>query len=292
MKTDLIKKFMEIACKKDAGKEDIDSIFSGFREIHKNLAIDENKIKGLLNEYMVKGGYPGIVKEPDMKKCAELLTTNYKDVINSDIKNVYSIRKPQLMESLLTIMSRNTGQILNLVDICNDLGEGMALIREYIGFLMDAFILSVSENYLYSRSTTVRKKIKKFYVNDTGMRNVVNNSFSDIVMQDGNELGRLVETIVFNHCLRLKFKMTGKHKPEMFYWRKDDEEIDIMLDCGAHAIPIEVKYRNNIDKKDIRPICDYVESGKAPFGFVITIDKLEMDGKIIFVPLWLFLLMV
>ena len=196
------------------------------------------------------------------------------------------------MEAILVYLARNTSSMLNMETIARDLEENSAIIKEYIGFLRDTFIVSVSDNFRHGKSKRVKKKVKKFYINDVGLRNVINNSFAESVVQDGNELGKLVETIVFNHCLRLKFNLTSKDRPDMFYWRENGNEIDIILACMEHVLPIEVKYRNRIDKPDVKAIREFVENGRAPFGIVVTVDKLEKDGKLIYVPLWLFLLMV
>ena len=83
-------------------------------------------------------------------------------------------------------------------------------------------------------------------------------------------------------CL-LKFSILNKPDPEMFYWRENGNEIDIILECMDHVIPVEVKYRSRIEKSDLKAIYNFVNSGKAPFGIVVTLDKLEMDGKIIFI---------
>src|SRR3989338_7001870 len=280
---------VDILKKKDISEADIAGLYSKFQDAYKQLALEEPYFKALLTNYIIKGGYPKVVKEPEFKKCVESLTTNYRDVINSDIKQTYSIRKPQLMEAILVYLARNTSSMLNMETIARDLEENPAIIKEYTGFLRDTFIVSVSENFRHGKSKLVKKKVKKFYINDVGLRNVINNSFAESVIQDGNELGKLVETIVFNHCLRLKFNLTSKARPDMFYWRVNGNEIDIILDCMEHVLPVEVKYRNRIDKPDVKAIREFVENGQAPFGFVVTVDKLEKDGKLIYVPLWLFL---
>lgn len=285
----------EIIEKKEIAESDINSIYSGFRTAYKNLALEENYMKNLLNKYIIKGGYPGVVKQPQFKKCIESLTTNYKDVINSDIKVTNLIRKPQLMESLLVSLARSTSQILNTATVSSDLEENSSIIKEYIRFLEDTFILSVSENFRIGKNSRIRKKLKKVYINDVGLRNVINNSFDDSVIQDGYELGKLVETIVFNHCIRLRFSLTEGTEKDVFYWRENGNEIDIIFECKKHVLPIEVKYRNRIEKSDLKAIYNFVKNNnKAPFGFVVTVDKLEYDkeSKIIYVPLWLFLLMV
>ena len=283
---------VDILKKKDISEADVAELYSKLQAAYKQFALEVPYFKALLTNYIIKGGYPKIVKEPEFKKCVESLTTNYRDVINSDIKQTYSIRKPQLMEAILVYLARNTSSMLNMETIARDLEENSAIIKEYISFLRDTFIVSVSDNFRHGKSKRVKKKIKKFYINDVGLRNVINNSFVESVIQDGNELGKLVETIVFNHCLRLKFNLTNKARPDMFYWRENGNEIDIILDCMEHVLPVEVKYRNRIDKPDVKAIREFVENGQAPFGFVVTVDKLEKDGKLIYIPLWLFLLIV
>ena len=281
--------------KMEITEKDINHIYSGFYDAYKSLIIQENYIKSLLKNYIIKGGYPAVVKDAISKRCIETLTTNYKDVINSDIKATALIRKTQLMESLLVYLARHTSEMLNVGTLSSDLAETGTIITEYIGFLEDTFVISISENFRVGKGNRVRKKIKKVYINDVGLRNVINNSFDDSVLQDGNELGKLVETVVLNHCIRLKFSLTGGTGSDAFYWRENGDEIDIIFECKKHVLPIEVKYRNRIEKSDLKAIYNFVKNNnKAPFGFVVTVDKLEYDkeSKIIYVPLWLFLLMV
>ncbi len=279
--------------KKEISEADVAELYSKFQAAYKQFALEEPYFKTLLTNYIIKGGYPRIVKEPDFKKCIESLTTNYRDVIYADIKQTYSIRKPQLMEAILVYLSRNTSSTINIETMARDLDESnTATIKDYMSFLRDTFIISVSENFRHGKSKLVKKKIRKFYLNDVGLRNVINNSFVSSVIEDGNELGKLVETIVFNHCLRLKFNLTNKARPNMCYWRENGDEIDIILNCMEHVLPIEVKYRNRIDRPDVKTIREFVENWRAPFGLVITVDKLDKDGKLIFLPLWLFLLMI
>ena len=113
---------MEVLEKDKITQNDIDSIFSRFKDSYTKLAIEENDIKLLLKNYIIKGGYPRIVREKNLKKCIENLSTNYKDVIYSDIKSTYSIRKPQVMELLLVYLARNTSNIL-IIKMNNNLSD-------------------------------------------------------------------------------------------------------------------------------------------------------------------------
>jgi predicted AAA+ superfamily ATPase len=58
------------------------------------------------------------------------------------------------------------------------------------------------------------------------------------------------------------------------------------------AIPIESKYRNRISSDDLNGLEISIERFNSPFGILINKNLLEVRGKILLVPLWLFLLMI
>ena len=65
--------------------------------------------------------------------------------------------------------------------------------------------------------------------------------------KDAKKPGELVETMVFNHCFAAAKEKSGR----VFYWRdKQKREVDVILEIGNETIPVEVKYRAKIMKKD------------------------------------------
>ncbi len=108
-------------------------------------------------------------------------------------------------------------------------------------------------------------------------------------LKEINELEKtkIVENIVFSHILSLKKKELF---PKIFYWLdKGRNEVDIVFTLWKEVIPVEVKYMNEIGRKDIKGLVKFCEEFGTK-GIVVTKHVLKKEGGIIFIPAWLFLL--
>ena len=105
--------------------------------------------------------------------------------------------------------------------------------------------------------------------------------------------GELIETLVHNHCMRLKYKLHPTNDFSLCYWRnKKDQEIDIIMDLKSLVIPIEIKYQNKIDSSVINIINEFISQNKerSHFGIVVTKNSLFYTNKVLGIPAWLFLI--
>jgi predicted AAA+ superfamily ATPase len=101
----------------------------------------------------------------------------------------------------------------------------------------------------------------------------------------------VVEAVVADHSKRLKFDVEPASEIQLFYWKNKGYETDIIIEILQKPIPIEVKYRDKIDKRDLKGLLEFSKKHKSPFQIAITREKLDLNENIIFIPLWLFLLM-
>jgi hypothetical protein len=66
------------------------------------------------------------------------------------------------------------------------------------------------------------------------------------------------------------------------------------MDTRRGLVPIEVKYKSQIDKADLKGLLKFMEKFKVKKGIVVTkdlLDKRNVDSKeVLFIPAWLFLL--
>ena len=100
---------------------------------------------------------------------------------------------------------------------------------------------------------------------------------------DGEDRGYLIESTIANNLDKTSFWRTAqKH------------EVDIIVQ-NKTILPIEVKYRSSIRKKDIKGLLKFLERFDLNKGIVITKDILKnelIDNKeILYIPAWLFLLL-
>lgn len=150
----------------------------------------------------------------------------------------------------------------------------------------------VSESQYYTGSLAKRvRREKKFYINDPGIRNVAVGLLSEYLLRNPTELGKVVEGVVADHCRRLKFNLEPASEMELFYWKSQGYEVDVVVEFYQKPLPIKVKYRDTIDERDLRGLKEFVKGQAPPLSIVITKEKLDLSGNTIFIPLWLFLLM-
>ncbi len=79
------------------------------------------------------------------------------------------------------------------------------------------------------------------------------------------------------------------------FWRTPQkDEVDIVMDLDG-TLPVEVKYRNQISKRDSKTLRKLMKKLGVESGIVVTKDLLEKksfeEGSVLFIPAWLFLLL-
>ena len=65
------------------------------------------------------------------------------------------------------------------------------------------------------------------------------------MVADPTLMGAYAENVVANHLRRWPGLV------ELGYWRRNNEELDFIVDLGHSMIGIEVKYRNQVQDKDV-----------------------------------------
>ena len=77
---------------------------------------------------------------------------------------------------------------------------------------------------------------------------------------------------------------------DLYYWYDQNKhEVDIVLELFRKPVPIEIKYQNDISRGELEGVSSFLSKFKPSFGLVVTKDTLLIDGKMLFIPLWLFL---
>ena len=252
----------------------------------------EEKIKILLNEYMVKGGYPELLKINSYDKASSVLTEKIKLTLLTDIVQRFEVRNPYALIELFSVLAKQSGDKINLTNISKNLGIERPTLSSYIEYLKDMFLISSSEYYGKSRVTRIRKA-EKVYVNDPGVRNATINYLSKELTEDSTEMGKLAEQVFMDHLRRLSFVIRPSSlKPEVFYWQHRGKEVDAVIEIKNKPIPFEVKYQNKICERDSDNLKRFIEEYKASMGVLITKNDLVLKDNILCLPLWLFLCMV
>jgi uncharacterized protein len=257
-------------------------------ESHAKLVPYQVQIELLLSEFMVKGGYIELVEIEDYQKCAKYLKDLLQLVIYKDILKVFGIRNPKNIEDLLLYLANHSAELFSETSASPKLKMKQETIGEYIEYLQEVFLINSCMIYAKNRAKQLRNP-KKIYISDTGLRNVLNGTYSPQAMLDTRDVGLMAETIVNNHIQSLMSHFAA-YRSNCYYW-KNHCEIDNVIVSGKTTIPIEVKYQNEINPKDVAGCLEFAEKNESPFGIVVTKNKFAFENKIAYIPLWHFLLL-
>jgi hypothetical protein len=263
--------------------------FDFLRERRATMVPYEPSLKIYLNKYLLRDGYPELLKT-SLARCAEKLRNYLSLTIYKDIMRVFKVRDPKALEDLVLLLAEESSQRIEYSSLARNLSIKRDTLLKYLDYLESVYLISRAGFYSRSRASRIRKT-KKIYLLNVGLRNALLGTLRKDLLEDLPTLGKISETVVHDHCKRLKFVLEGGISTELFYWRTPQgNEIDIIMELFKHPIPLEVKYRNNIPTTDLKGMHKFLAEYKT-FGIVVTKDLLDYKDRAIFIPLWMFLLM-
>lgn len=173
----------------------------------------------IFNQYLYFGGFPNIhILPKDTDTIYEFLNGIYNTVIVKDVLSRNFVKDVKMFEQLIKFLVQNTGNLVSPSNIANYINSELknnglksTTISSYLDLLEKAYVIYPSFRYDI-KGKELLKTLCKYYVVDTGLRNVVFGASGDI--------GSAIETIVYFELLRRGYKVfTGKQY---------DKEIDFL----------------------------------------------------------------
>ncbi|MFQ6129063.1 MAG: ATP-binding protein [Thermoplasmata archaeon] len=254
------------------------------------LAPHEAKLRIYLHDYMLKDGYPGLLDVESLPESSRALRTYVDLTTYKDLIRLFDIRDPRALEGLISLIAHESSRRMSIETMARALGLRQETLNRYLDYLESAFLLSRSEFYTRSRASRMRKP-KKVYLTNSGLRNAITGTLRETTLQDPVEIGKIAETVAYDHCKRLKYCLELSGPPELFYWNDRVAEVDMIMELFGKPVPVEVKYRSSVTTGDVRGVQRFMVAHDSPLGLVITRDDFSSTEKIVLLPLWFFLLM-
>ena len=205
---------------------------------------DKITIQANLDHILRFGLYPEVYGKSDEDAKEELIqiASNY---LYRDILQFEQVKRPSLLQNLLTALALQIGQEVSLNEISRLLGETIPTIQRYIDLLEKSFVIF----RLRSFSRNIRKEIgkgQKIYFYDIGIRNAIIRNFNPLQLR--NDIGGLWE----NFCIveRMKYNLANRIFVNSYFWRTyDQKEIDYIEEEGGKINAFEFKYNQQKQPK-------------------------------------------
>ncbi len=253
-------------------KQIFDFIFKG-KKI-KVKPIFEKEFQQNLKEYLLYGGFPGIVKEKNKEIKKELLKNLMRTYLEKDVFFFLGIRHLEKFQNLLRHLAFNSGNILSISGISSDLKMDFRTAEDYLNILEQTYIIS-SLSPFYKNLTTELKKSKKVYLLDEGLRNSIMGNFLEL--EKRADQGQILENYIFGEL--------KKNFEKINYWRTTGgAEIDFILKVKKEILPIEVKSDGRLTKGFLSFLKNYHPKRAIVFTKKDFALKKINKTKIIFIP--------
>ncbi len=190
---------------------------------------NNNNLDDKFNEYLKYGGLPAItlIKDND-ELVLSCLNDIYNTIVKKDVIDRNNIKDIALLENIIKYLFNNIGSPVSSTKISDYLNSNKIVeksnhqtIDNYLNMLEKSFILYKADR-TDIKSKALLKTLGKYYVSDTGIRNIIL-GFRNI------DEGHLLENVVYLELLRRGYRVNiGK---------MNDYEVDFVVEN-----PNDIKY--------------------------------------------------
>ena len=179
------------------------------------------------------GGYPKVAIENNISEKEQILKEIFSSYIERDIISFLKIKSQTAFVKLVTLLSNQTGQLVNLNEISQLLGAERKTTEKYLEILEKTFIVKLLSPFFENRRKEI-VKMPKIYFIDNGLRNSAINYFTNFAARQ--DKGALLENFIFSEILKYT-------DCQIHFWRtKEKAEVDFVIEnCNGEIIPLEIK---------------------------------------------------
>jgi len=268
------KEYLFLKYKKKFNKVDFSNLhFTDCKKLEAQTSLYQDDFEIYLNQ----GEFPQLVNEKKREVVRLYLKNAILDkILGGDIQ-LFEVNKLKEFRLLYKTLAQQTGQMINKSNISRDLQINLATVNRYLAIQEKAFLIKTTDNYL--RSIRSREKsFKKVFLTS------VNLALQMLEIEDFNSLpfedykGHLFETYVFNQVQRTCSK-------NVFFYFKNQKEIDIVIESGADKIPIEVKFKDNLKRTDLNHLIAFAKKHNSKYGILVykgALEKIKRQGVIVY----------
>lgn len=189
-----------------------------------------------LEQRLTFGMYPEVLNQPgDEREVLQQLSSSY---LYRDVLQYGGIRKPEMLEKLLTALALQVGSEVSFNELSQLLQIDRYTVEQYIGLLEKSFIVF----RLQPLSRNLRNEInssRKIYFYDNGIRNAVLADFKPVSLR--TDARALWENFMVSE--RQKYLHYHRIWAKRYFWRTyQQQEIDYVEESDGAFSAWQMKY--------------------------------------------------
>ncbi len=254
---------------------------------------------------MLTGGIPKIVNEKS--KNGIIASELYADYLDG-LKGGWGLQRNEaLLKQFAAAIINSAGYTTSWDSLRLQAQLGSwSTSQEYASSLKELAIISIIHRYNTKKKTAMTAKEKKIYFHDPFYMHIFHSwinpsepfEVSEEFMADSINQGRVAEGVVADHLIRLAFDLTKNkqvfdYTNHVFYWKDhNNREIDFIFADSEKQVPIEVKYRNKIDSRELGGLVNFLDETDTKSGIVLSKNESSERKDYVTIPTAVFLMMI
>lgn len=237
------------------------------------------------HEYWLRGGYP----EPWLKNNSrfhKFWMQNYiQTYLDRDILRLFPNLQREKYRLFLQMLAQLSGTIINYSDIARTLGVSPPTIREYFKIAHGTFVWRHIPPYEKNASKRIVKH-PKGYLRDSGVLHHFLHLHEQNDLLSHPQMGYSWESMVIENIIR-GLNAQGVVFDYYHYRTSSGSEVDLILEGEFGLLPIEIKYKQKINLRELKGIRQFIKDYHCPYGIVVSNNERLglLDEKLINIPL-------
>lgn len=225
-----------------------------------------------VEDYLFEGGFPEVWNLPTLLAKQEYLYQNQVErVIFEDLLVAAEFRKPEMLRRFYLGLLKDPGRETNLSQLSSEIALARSTIENYFPLLEATDLVWRLHKHTSTKSTPKAGNFKTYLV-DLAVRNAVMKLSQEQMVADPTLMGSYAENVVANHLRRWPGLV------ELGYWRRNNDELDFIVDLGSTRIGVEVKYRNEVQDKDVLKAARLAHEHGCEAGIMVTKEPMAPDN--------------
>ena len=216
-----------------------------FGEFFSYLGGDEKKA---LDQYMLYGGMPRILKITEEQDKKSYLSNLYDELYIKDIVERNGIERPDILNSILDFLSSQISSLTNPTNVANAITSmrqekvNSSLVSTYITYTVDAFLLRIAQRYDVKGKSYFNYP-NKYYYTDLGLRNARLNYRQ-------YDPGHIMENIIYNDLIRRGYSVDVGVVIDRRQGGYTQKEVDFVVNQGDRRLYIQSAFRMDSELKE------------------------------------------
>lgn len=238
-----------------------------FEEFYSYKGGDEKKA---LDEYMLYGGLPRILKIDDENDKKNYLSSLYDEMYIKDIVERNSIEREDVLGDILDYLASQISSLTNPTNVANSISSmrneniNQAMAANYIKHTMDSFLISMARRYDIKGKSYFNYP-NKYYYTDIGLRNA-RLSYRQF------DAGHIMENIIYNDLIRRGYSVDVGVVVDRRNGANTQKEVDFVVNDGDKKIYIQSSVRMDTAEKESAELNSLMLTGDFFRKIIVRMD--------------------